>query len=342
LEPSVTVRIEELAPGEAHRVLRVEDSACGLMAFIVLDDLRLGPAAGGVRTWSYENEASALRDARGLARAMTYKCAISGLDAGGGKAVVMAGPDLDRPRAFKRLGEVIETLGGDFRTAGDVGTTSDDLETMNRVCSWVHCHETSLARSVAWSVCAALTGALSSMKAGPLKGRTASVQGAGSIGTEVVRLLTEQGVRVTVTDLNPERAHAIASETGASVCAPDALWSLDSELVIPCALGGVIDIRFAERTEARLICGGANNILAGPHVEELLSSRGVTYVPDFISSAGGVIDGIGESVMGLADRGPLIHALAETTRAVLNEARSSDTTATRVARDVAERRLAGR
>jgi glutamate dehydrogenase/leucine dehydrogenase len=273
---------------------------------------------------------------------MTLKCAIGGLDAGGGKAVLMDGPDLHRPEAFKRLGEVIEGLEGDFRTAGDVGTTSRDLEVMSSTCSWVHAQETSLARSVAWSVSSALSGALSSLTATSLVGRTASVQGAGSIGTEVVRLLTEQGVKVTVSDLDGSLARAIASQTGASVCDPTELWSLGSELVVPCALGGAIDSRFAEQTDALLICGGANNLLAAPHVEELLTTRGVTYVPDFISSAGGVIDGIGESVMGLADRQPLIRALADTTREVLREASRAKTTATRVAQDVAERRLAGR
>ena len=337
----MTVRIEDLPPGGARRVLRVEDSDCGLRAFVVLDDLRLGPAAGGVRTWSYDSEASALADARALARAMTLKCAIGGLDAGGGKVVVMAGPELDRSRAFQRLGEVIETLGGDLRTAGDVGTTGDDLEAMSRECSWVHCHEASLARSVALGVAEALSGALSSMGVGPLAGRTASVQGAGSIGAEVVRTLTERGVQVTVADLDPCRARTSATETGARVCPPEDLWTLGSELIVPCALGGVIDVPFAARTDAVLICGGANNLLAAPDVEELLGRRGVTYVPDFISSAGGVIDGIGESVMGLEDRGPLIRALSETTRAVLTEARSTRRTATRVARDAAERRLAG-
>ena len=341
LEQRVGVTIQDLASEGAERALLIRDDRLGLHAYLVLDDLRLGPAAGGVRTWRYASPEDALTDARALARAMTLKCAIGGLRAGGGKAVVLAKPGLKRREAFRTLGEVFEGLQGAFRTAGDVGTSRDDLLAMSETCSWVHAEESSLARSVARGVSAALRGALTTRGSSSLQGRSALVQGAGSIGSEVVRELTRAGAAVSVADLDTDRARAIAEATGAVVRPVSALWDEPGELVLPCALGGVIDDGFLARTQASVVCGGANNVLANPDVERALLRAGVTFVPDFLSSAGGVIDGIGETVMGLADRGPLIDAIAETTEQVLREAERTRATATEVATRVAERRLAG-
>ena len=337
----MSIQIHDLATEGAHRVLKIHHEGSGLLAFLVLDDLRLGPAAGGVRTRTYPDERAALADARSLASAMTLKCAISGLNAGGGKTVVMAHPRLQRREAFRRLGEVIESLGGSYRTAGDVGTTRQDLETMGEVCSWVHSDESDLARSVARGVLAALRGAEDAVQAPLLAQERAAVQGVGSVGAEVVRSLAAAGVRVTLSDLDAERARRAAEAAGATVCPPESIWRQETELLIPCALGGVIRPEHASHPTARLVCGGANNVLSSPEVERTLTNAGLVFVPDFISSAGGVIDGIGETVMGLDDRGPLIDALQETAYRVVAEARRSGATASEVARSEARRRLAG-
>lgn len=332
--------MRELDREKAHRVLRVDDAPSGLRAFIVLDDLSLGPAAGGVRTRAYESDAAALQDGRALARAMTLKCALGGLSAGGGKAVVLDHPDLDRPRAFRALGEAIASLDGAFRTAGDVGTGGDDLASMAEACPWVHTEERSLAASVARGLIASLRGALGAWEIPPIEGRSALVQGVGSIGSAVTRALRAQDLEVYLSDLDGDRANALASETGAHVRPPEALFAQRADLVIPCALGGVIDEQLASALETAVVCGGANNLLASREAEAILDARGVAYVPDIISSAGAVIDGIGEGVMGLADRGPLIEALEDVARGVLTEAREGSRLPTEVAESWAKRRLA--
>jgi leucine dehydrogenase len=330
----------ELPADGVHRVLRVDDPPSGLRAFIVLDDLRLGPAAGGVRTRAYGSEEEALVDARSLARAMTQKCALAGLGAGGGKAVVIDHGGLDRPRAFAVLGEVIQSLDGAFRTAGDVGTTAQDLAAMGETCQWVHGAEGDLASSVARGLLAAMAGALDALGLPPMDGRTAAVQGAGSIGAAVTRALRTRGLRVLVSDLDSARVEALTAETGAEIRSPHAIFGGDASLILPCALGGIIDRGFAETSRSSLVCGGANNILATDDVEEVLMSRGIGFVPDVISSAGAVIDGIGASVMGLADREPLIAALETLSREVVAEARRSGRTTIEVAAERAAWRLA--
>ena len=212
---------------------------------------------------------------------------------------------------------------------------------MGEVCSWVHSDETDLARSVARGVLAALRGAAAAVPGPPLAQERAAVQGVGSVGAEVVRSLEAAGVRVTLSDLDGARASRVAEATGAAVCRPETIWRQETEFLVPCALGGVIGPEHASHNAARLVCGGANNVLSSPEVERTLTDAGLVFVPDFISSAGGVIDGIGETVMGLEDRGPLIDALQQTAYRVVTEARRSGATASEIARSEAQRRLAG-
>ncbi len=311
--------MSEAAP---ERVVRIEESRLGLLAFVVLDSTVLGPAAGGVRTRAYPDEAAALADACRLARSMTIKCALGGLDAGGGKAVVMATPDLDRERAFEHLGARVEALRGAFRTAGDLGTTSADLAAMARTTRYVHTDTPSLAASVGRGVlrsaeaCAELRGVPG------IAGLRVAVQGAGDIGAAVVEVFAAAGAEVLVADLDEARARAVAARTGAAAVSPAEILLAEVDLVAPCATGDAIDARLAGVLRAWAVCGGANHIAADQATHDELHRRGVLFVPDPISSAGAVIDGIGETVMGLADRGALIDALRDTARAVLEAARA--------------------
>ncbi|MBX3248032.1 MAG: Glu/Leu/Phe/Val dehydrogenase, partial [Myxococcales bacterium] len=294
---------EVIAPFAPERVVRVAEPSLDLVAYIVLDSTALGPAAGGVRTKAYASEADAALDACRLARSMTYKCALGGLDAGGGKAVVLASPSLDRARAFELLGERVEALGGAFRTAGDLGTTADDLAAMARRTAYVHTDTPSLAASVGRGVlrcveaCAALEGH-------DVRGLRVAVQGCGDIGGAVADALAAAGASLLVADLDAQRAGEVAARTGAEVVAPDAILDAAVDVVAPCAVGGAIDESVAERLRAWAVCGGANHVVASEAVDVLLHHRGIAFVPDVISSAGAVIDGVGHMVMGIADRGP--------------------------------------
>ncbi len=305
---------------------------------IAIDSTVLGPAAGGIRTRAYPTLDAAIADASGLARAMTLKCALAGLDAGGGKAVVMDLPELDRPRAFARLGEIIEGLGGAFRTAGDLGTTAADLAAAASRCHYVHTDERGLADAVGRGLlrcveaCAAVRGV-------PVIGLRVAVQGAGMIGAGAARALAVAGARVLIADVDAARAAAVASATGAEVVDPAAVLELDVDLVAPCAIGGAIDAALAGRLRAWAVCGAANGILA-PGAAAILQSRGILHVPDVISSAGAVIEGIGRTVMGLPDRTPLIDRLGDTARAILQESLAGRGTPDEVAERRARARIA--
>jgi len=330
---------DELDEARVERAYVVRDAPTGLRAVIVIDDLTLGPAAGGVRTRAYADLGAALADAGALARAMTIKCALAGLDAGGGKAVVLDHPGLDRARAFAILGERIEELGGLFRTAGDLGTTPADLAAMASRCQYVHRGERGLAAAVARGL-AGCVAAAAKVRDAELAGLRVAVQGAGAIGTAVAYELAARGAHVTIADVAGDRAAAVAARVRGQVAAPDAILDADVDVLAPCAIGGVIDEAVAGRIKAWAVCGAANNVFASPAAARALHDRGVLVVPDVLASAGAVIDGIGASVMGLADRGPLIDGLAATATALLDEAAATGRTTSELAIERARARIA--
>lgn len=309
---------ESIERSGSARCLYSSDRGSGLRAILVIDDLTLGPAAGGVRTHAYSSVVAAAEDCARLARAMTLKCSLAGLDAGGAKLVVMDHPDLDRPRAFARLGQLVDQLDGLFRTAGDLGTTKLDLEAMATTCRFVHTDESGLANAVARGVlrcveaCASARGvAVSSLRVG--------VQGVGVIGAAVARRLAEAGASILLADIDEDRAARVAAALGAERVDPRAISSVSCDVFAPCAVGGVIGGDEARELQAWAVCGAANNILRDDFAARILTERGVLVVPDPVASAGAVIQGLGRSVMGLEDPGPLIDALGVTAREILHE-----------------------
>lgn len=317
-----------------------EHAEAGLKAFLVIDDTTLGPAAGGIRTHAYSSDAEALADARKLARAMTLKCSLAGLDAGGGKMVVLDHPGLDRKKVFAFLGARVEELEGRFRTAGDYGTTSDDIRTMAEHTQWAHDFTHPLADAVAHGVCVCMAALADEHEGRTLEGLRVAVQGCGFIGAAVARALKAAGATLLVSDISAPLVQATASSLDAEVIEPDELLAADVDVIAPCAIGGVIDTQTADSIRAWGVCGAANNILASPEAGDRLMERDVLFVPDPVSSAGGVIEGIGTTVMGLDDRTPLIERLGETTRAIVRESKAEKTSPSAVAERLAERRIA--
>lgn len=338
----MTALFERMEESGTPRVLALSDPASGLRAFIAIDSVTLGPGAGGVRTLAYPSEEAALADASRLARAMTLKCSIAGLDAGGAKAVVLLHPGLDRQRAFERLGRHVEELGGLFRTAGDLGTTSDDLAAMARHTRFVYLEEDGLfaaaGRGLLRCVEACLEARSGSDSPG-LAGLRVSIQGCGGIGGAMARALAPLGVELSLADLDATRARLLAEETGGKVVEPEEALTGDADIVAPCAAGGVLTPDVASRIRAWGVCGGANNQLSAPGVGETLARRGILFVPDFIASAGAVIEGAGRVVMGLEDRTPLVDRLRETALAVLEEAKESAQPTTPIAERLARERI---
>lgn len=328
----------ELGHAGANRVLAVCDEPSGLRAFIMLDDVTLGPACGGIRSLPYGSTAAALADVAKLSSAMTLKCAIAGLDAGGGKAVVMVHPDMDRPAAYRRLGDFIEDLGGLYRTAGDLGTTHQDLLSVAERTSYVNTSGAQLGTATGQSIVSCIRACVGDRGLTSLAGLRIAVQGCGLIGAGVARSVAAHGASVVVTDLDEDRAKTLAEEIGGEWLPEADFLAAKVDILSPCAVGAVLTPETVDQINAWAICGGANNQLSEPGVDDLLAERGIAYVPDFLASSGAVIDGIARSVMHI-DPAPLIARLEETALRILQDARFDGRGTDAVGREMARSRI---
>jgi leucine dehydrogenase len=282
---------EHEAYRDHEQVTFVAEPASGLRAIVAIHSTTLGPAFGGVRLQRYASTEAALGDALRLSRAMTLKCAIANVPYGGGKAVVL-GPVTDREPAMLALGRAIEQLGGRYIAAEDLGTTLDDIRLMRRVTR----HTVTLpdgiapAPATAYGVFLAIRAAVRHRFGGGLAGRRVAIQGLGKVGGDLAHMLADAGAELVVADLDPARVAEVARATGARAVPPDSILEQPVDVLSPCAGGGVIDLHLAGRLRAVIVAGAANNQLAGPEVGRALHARGITYVPDVVANAGGVID----------------------------------------------------
>ncbi len=295
----------ELVPAELHVLERPE---LGLTAVIALDDLRLGPACGGIRWRAYPTPADGIRDVLRLARAMTYKNAFAELGFGGGKAVVLRtdaldpqgprkdpqGPRMDPAVAFPLLGDVIESLGGRYVTACDYGTTSAELALVATRTGHLLAEDEPglLDRATATGVMAALR-AVWRRAAGrdALAGARVVVQGVGDVGLELVRLLVEAGCDVAFSEVDEERAELCCVELDVVRVDAARIFERPMDLFAPCAAGEILTEDVARTIQAKGIAGAANNQLATPEAGRILQARGISYAPDFAANAGAVIAG---------------------------------------------------
>ncbi|MGN6374305.1 MAG: Glu/Leu/Phe/Val family dehydrogenase [Sphingomonas sp.] len=276
----------------------INDEASGLHGIIVLHSTRRGPAAGGCRLWRYADRAAATADALRLAEGMAYKNALADLPLGGGKAVI-ALPDgpFDRRRLFSAFGRAVAQLDGAYVTAEDVGTTVADMTVVRQE---TH-HVAGLAAAdgrpggdpspwTARGVFLSMREAARRRFGTGLDGLTVAVQGLGNVGSALCALLHDAGARLIVAEPRPGVAAAIACRYGAEIRSRDAILDARCDIFAPCALGGVIDRRATRRLQARLVCGGANNVLATPEDGDRLAGRGILYAPDYVVNAGGIIN----------------------------------------------------
>lgn len=328
---------DDMRDAGAARVLLLHDDASGLRAILALDDLTLGPACGGIRTRRYDSPGDALLDAQRLASAMTLKCAIAGLPAGGGKTVVLDHPGLDRPAAFRKLGEHIAALGGMYRAAGDLGTTHDDLLHAAEKTRFVNTSGERLGAATGEGVVNCIR-AVAAERGTDVADLTVAVQGCGLIGAGVARLLHAAGATLIVADLDEGLAAALAGKVGGRAVATDEVLVTRCDIVAPCAVGGVLTREVVERMQAWAICGGANNQLRDDAALAALVERGIVYVPDFLASAGAVIDGIARE-LGDGDSAPLIAGLGDTAAAVIADARRDGVSTVEAAQRLARARI---
>ena len=279
-----------------EQVVFCHDAESGLKAIIALHNLNRGPALGGCRMWNYASEDEALTDALRLARGMTYKSALAGLPYGGGKAVIIGDSrTMKSPALFQAMGRFVETLGGRYIIAEDVGIGVADVQIMARetrhVAGTPEGGAGDPSPATAYGVYMGIKAAVKhKLGSDSLSGVTVAVQGLGHVGQSLCRYLSGDGAKLTVTDINQAAVAAMAGELGARAVEPDAIYGTAAEVYAPCALGATVNDGTIKVLRMPIIAGSANNQLAAPrHGLELLK-RGILYAPDYVINAGGVIN----------------------------------------------------
>jgi valine dehydrogenase (NAD+) len=290
--------VDVLSSGH-EQVVFCQDDESGLRAIIAIHSTALGPALGGTRFYPYASEEAAVADALRLSKAMSYKNSLAGLDLGGGKAVIIGDPRTDKTEALLRAyGRFVESLGGRYLTACDVGTFNADLDVVARETRYAH------GRSEAYGGCgdsSVLTayGVFLGMQAAAqhswgsrsLAGRTVAVAGAGKVGSHLIGHLVDDGADVLVTDVDPTAVERVQARHPQVKAVPDTatLVRTAHDIYSPNALGGALDEEAVAVLPSRIVCGGANNQLASPAIGHQLRARGILYAPDYLVNAGGVI-----------------------------------------------------
>jgi len=285
---------------DAHEILHfVEQPECGLRAIIAIHSTRLGPAAGGARFWHYEDPADALTDALRLSRGMSFKNAMAGLPLGGGKSVILAPSDRHKsPELLAAFGRAVDALCGRYITAEDVGMSVRDMVEVSRQTKFVAGlpaegkdvggdpgPHTSLG--VFLGIKAAVRRALG--KEG-LAGLHIAIQGAGSVATGVAMHAASEGAKLSIADVDNDKAKKLAGVTDATVVSPEEILFLNADVVSPNALGAILNEQSVARLETPIVAGGANNQLATPADGAFLHERGILYAPDYVINAGGIIN----------------------------------------------------
>ena len=340
--------LDALARQGFEEVIALHDPGSGLRAFLALHDTSAGPAFGGIRAWTYQREDEALRDCLRLARAMTAKCVMAGLPAGGGKVVLLDRPELDREGAYRHLGRAVERLGGRFYTGPDVGTGPREL-------GWLAAHTRfvthpgaegpgELAESTSAGVLAGMAAALRHLDGAERWGeRRVIVQGLGEVGARLARSLVELGAEVHAAEVDSERAEALCGELGLVRIDPSRELEGECDVFAPCALSGILHDLSIARLRCRVVAGAANNVLANPAHGRRLHERGVLYVPDFLINAGALIRGARFHLEGEREDVARIGAqIGAGVTAVLERAAAEGVPPVEVALREAEARLAAR
>jgi glutamate dehydrogenase/leucine dehydrogenase len=337
---------EDLLRGwDGEEVVIRYDEPSGAWIFVCVHSTALGPAGGGTRMRVYDTPGDGLADAMRLSQAMTVKMAVANAERGGGKAV-LAVPELPAGEArralLRRYGQLVSSLGGTYRTAGDMNISPADLDVVKETCPWVYGTTGAGGNSGRGTARGVLHGIRASVEhvfgSPDLQGRVALVQGAGAVGTDLVRYLLEDGAEVLVADVDEGRAAA----TGAKVVPASEALTTECDVYAPCAVGGTLNAQTIPQLHCRIVAGSANNQLAEPADAVRLRDAGILYAPDYVVNAGGVIQ-----LVGLEDRGwdesRLEQALAgigETLRRVYADADAAGITPADAAQRLAAERIA--
>lgn len=330
-----------------EQVLFCNDSATGLKAIIAIHNTVLGPALGGTRMWTYSNEIEALNDVLRLSKGMTYKNSISGLNLGGGKAVIIGDARTMKSEAlFRRFGKFVESLAGNYITAEDVGISPSDMNWVNMETN----HVAGLPGKSGDPSPVTAYGVYMGMKAcakvqfgsDSLEGKTIAVQGVGHVGEYLVKHLAAEKANVVITDIHEETLKRVANEYGVKVVAPNEIYDVPMDIYAPCAMGATINDETLSRLTCSIISGAANNQLAIEQKHGLeVMNRGIIYAPDYTINAGGVINCFSE-VEGLSSEWAHTKAgeIYTTILNIIHRSKEANIPTYQIANKMAEERIA--
>ncbi len=338
--------LAQMVSMDHEQVLYCQDRATGLKAIIAVHNTVLGPALGGTRMWSYAKEEDALTDVLRLSRGMTYKNSISGLNLGGGKAVIIGNSHSDKNEAlFRRFGQFVDSLSGKYITAEDVGISPQDMVWVNQETN----HVAGLPGKSGDPSPVTAYGVYVGMKAcakaqfgnDSLNGIKVAVQGAGHVGQCLIKHLTDEGAKVFVTDIHEPSLKEVSEKYGSTIVGLDEIYDLDVDVYAPCALGATVNDETLNRLKCSIIAGAANNQLQNEALHgKAVMDKGIIYAPDYMLNAGGVINCFAE-VDGRTSEWAMEKAaqIYDTTTEIINGSRTNNTPTYAIANKMAEDRI---
>jgi leucine dehydrogenase len=291
-----TLRLFDTIAEMGHEQLVVcHDKASGYRGIVAIHDTTLGPALGGTRFWHYATDEEAVIDALRLARGMTYKNAVAGLNLGGGKSVIIGDNRTpNREMIFRAHGRFVDSLGGRYVTAEDVGTSTGDMDFVHMETDYV----AGLAGASGDPSPVTAHGVFRAIQASArrrwgsdsLEGKTVAIQGCGNVGRHLAEELHAAGARLVVADIDAERVKRVTSATGARSVTTEEIYGQQADIFAPCALGAVINDQTLPQLRCEIVAGAANNQLHEDRHGEELEAKGILYAPDYVANAGGVIN----------------------------------------------------
>jgi leucine dehydrogenase len=290
---------ERYVEGDHEQVLFCLDAVASYRGLIAIHSTALGPALGGARFWNYASERDAITDALRLARGMTYKNAFAGIPFGGGKSIIIGDNRRpDREIIFRAHGRFVETFGGRYITAEDIGTSPSDMEYVLMETD----HVAGLTRGSGDPSPVTAHGVFRAIQAAAkfrwgvdeLAERTVAIQGCGHVGYHLACELHRAGARLVVTDIDRDRVERVVEEAGAAAVEPEEIYGVQADIFAPCAFGGIINDQTIPQLMVEIVAGAANNQLSESRHGLALEDRGILYAPDYVANAGGVINGCRE------------------------------------------------
>ncbi len=292
----------QMVDDDHEEVVFCVDRALGLRAIIAIHSTKLGPAVGGCRFMAYGSENEAIQDVLRLAKAMTYKSAVSELTYGGGKAVILKSESCgNRALLFKKFGYFVESLKGKYITAVDSGTSTMDMESIHSETNYVTGIPTArqglgdpspiTARGVVWGMKACMFELYGNTS---LNNKVIAIQGIGNVGYHLALFLKKEGAKLIVSDINKERLNKLAKEIKMQIVSPEEICSQEVDILSPCALSSTINQNTISSFKCKIIAGAANNQLSKVTDSNVLFQKGIVYVPDYVINAGGLIHVVAE------------------------------------------------